>query len=403
MDTKKLLNHFSHKTWLWQRVFRDFFIGLHNLYDIAAEKKLPLSLIVRMCRNEDDLEELWELVNLIDSMEDDILGEIKDISFCRPVPWQYDFLQEIVDSLELPIDVNLCIDSVTDAYCAALINKKFDLAGCKNRLDKTYRELYDSTSHKETILRRNLELWLETTYPSRFEERPSTLNCREVVDFYLPRCGINGMSKALKEARTPDIKLTPEERACLGYAYYSPFVFDEGDLLKPIPGSTIFACVEDQLRRETEYRRELEEAARKAENAEDDEAEENIREHLNQKHRCLFVDPMERCLMDIQIGNPTYANVYVQKFPDDDLNNSLTDFIRLSKGYLYTVEFVDNISELEVARDFLGYLNHVKSVLMKMEKMMIAKPELELHPTIRNQYQKLQQEFSGCYYISEKH
>lgn len=403
MDTKKLIDYHNRKTWLWQRVFRDFFIGLHNLYDIAAERDLPITTIVRLCRNEDDLNELWELVDLIDTMEENILGEIKDISFCRPVPWQYDFLQEIADSLELPIDVNLCIDSVTDAYCAALISKKFSIKECRNRLDNFYRDLYASASHKETVLRRNLELILDTSYPSRMGESPIGSNSRELLDYYLPRCGFDKMSQAIKKARTADIKLTPEERACLGYSYYSPFVCDDGDLLKPIPGSTIFDCVEDRLRKEAEYRRKLQDAARQAEDEEDDETEEEIRHRLNQKHYCLFVDPLDRCLMDIQTGDVVYANVYVQKFPDDNLNNSLTDFIRLSKGCLYTVEFVEDISQLETAQDFLRYLNSVKAALMQIEKILVSNPLLNWQPTIRNQYQKLQEEFSRCYYISEKH
>lgn len=403
MDTKKLLKHFRQKTWLWQRVFRDFYVALHNLYDLAAEKDLPLTTLVRLCRNEDDLNELWDLVELIDSMENNILDEIKDLSFCRPVPWQCDFLQEVADTLQLPLATNLCIDAMTDAYCAALLNDKFNISECKTRLDNTYRSLYDTVSRKEKTLCRNLELELEATYPSRFGESSLGLNCRELVDFYLPRCGLNGMSKALKEARTTDIKLTPEERACLGYSYYSPFVCDESEMLKPIPGSTIFSCVEDHLQREMEYRRELEDAVRKAEDAEDDETEDNIRERLNREHYCLFIDPMDRCLMDIRTGEITYANVYVQKFPNDDLNNSLTDFIRFNKGCLYTVEFVEDISQLEVAQDFLNYLNRIKLVLMQMEKMMISKSELGLHPMIRNRYQKLREEFSSCYYISEKH
>ncbi len=403
MDTKKLLKHFRQKTWLWQRVFRNFFIGMHNLYDLVAEKDLPITTIVRLCRNEDDLNELWDLVELIDSMEDDILGEIKDLSFCRPVPWQYDFIKEIIDTLNLPYTSNLCIETVADVYCAALINKNFSIKDCRNRLDKFYHKLYASVSHKETVLRRNLELILDTSYPSRAGETPIGANVRELLDYYLPRCGFDKMSHAIKKARTSDIKLTPEERACLGYSYYSPFVCDESDFSKPIPGSTIFACVEDHLQKEMEYRRELEDAVRKAEDKEDDETEDNIRERLNRKHYCLFIDPMDRCLMDICTGEITYANVYVQKFPDDDLNNSLADFVRFNKGCLYTVEFVEDISQLEVAQDFLNYLNHIKSVLMQMEKMMISKPELGLHPMIRNQYQRMQEEFSKCYYISEKH
>lgn len=399
MNTKKLLEFISHKTWLWQRVFRNFYVGIHQLEDVIAKTDLQISTIIRLCRNVDDLNDLWDLAETLDSYEDEILGTIQDIRFCKPIPWQYDFLQFILENTEMPIEKTLDLETIADAYCAALMVKDLDTAKLFADLDKTYDELYASTAHKEILLRRNLSLVLENSFSRRFGDDISKLNSRELVDYYLPRCGIKGLTQALKTARTDDIKLTPEERACLGYSYYSPFFCDAIELRQQIPGSTVFACVEDQLKNEQEYRQNLQAHLRRTE---DEDEEDALDDELERQHHFLFVDPLDRCLMDFRLGDVVYANVYVQKFTGDDLNNSLPDFIRLHKGLLYTVEFVDDFSAVEAAQDFLKYFNAVKMAIMQLEKLCAANPLMSWQPTIRMQHQKLEKELSQCYYLACK-
>lgn len=399
MNTKKFSEFVSHKTWLWQRVFRNFYVGIHQLYDVMSKTDLQISTIIRLCPNVDELEELWSLAETLDEHEDEILGTIQDIRFCKPIPWQYDFFEIVSAASPMPIEKNLDLETIADSYCAALLLNDFDVFKLFARLDKTYGELYASTAHKEILLRRNLSLVLESNFSRRYNDDISKLNSRELVDYYLPRCGIKGLTQALKAAQTADIKLTPEERACLAYSYYSPFFCDAIELRKQIPGSTVFACVEDQLKNEQEYRQNLQTHLRRTK---DEDEEDAIDDELERRHHFLFVDPLDRCLMDIRLGDVVYANVYVQKFTGDDLNNSLPDFIRLHKGLLYTVEFVDDFSVIESAQEFLNYFNAVKAAIMQIEKICTANPLMSWQPTIRMQHQKLEKELSQCYYLSCK-
>lgn len=396
MNKTKILEFFSHKTWLWQRVFRNFYVGRHQLFDVLEKTDLQLSTIVRLCRNVDDLDDLWELAQKIDFYEEEIIGTIEDLRYCRPIPWQYDFLDIVSKSTEMPFEPSLNLESIIDAYCAAVIEKDFKLGNLIKKLDADYRRLYASAANKEKLVKRNLSLVLDATCAHRFGENTAIMNSRELVDRYLPVCGIKGLAETLKTARTSELKLSPEERACLGFSYYSPFFCDEIEMRKQIPGSTIFSCVEEQLKNEQDHNRALHEALSKIK---DEDEEDEIRDLLDQHHHFLFVDPMDRCLLDIRIGDVLYANVYVQKFPKDDLNNSLPDFIRLHKGFLYTVEFVEDISQLEIAQDFLQHTNAIKRALLQMEKAFVSNPLLSWQPQLQHQYQKLEGELAKCYHI----
>ncbi len=399
MNKKKLSEFLSHKTWLWLRVFRNLYIAKHGLYEVLAKTDLQPSTILRLCRNEDDFGELWDLAEMLDYCEDDIIGTIEDLRFCKPVPWQYDFLQTMIELSEMPIENTLDLNSIADAYCAALMLKDFDVSALMSRLDTAYGKLYRSAAHKEYLVHRNLSLVLEEKFSKRFGEDIAALNSRELVDRYLPKCGIDGLKQALKTARTSDIKLSPEERACLGYSYYSPFFCDAIEMRKAIPGSTIFACVEDQLQREQQYHRYLLEMLSKL-GSNDEDKEDEITELLEQQHHFLFIDPLDRCLVDIRLGDVVYANVYVQRFIGDNLNNSLPDFIRLHKGCLYTIEFIDDINELEIAQDFLKRLNAIKKALIDLEKACHTNPMLQWQPLVRKQHKMLSTEISKYYYLS---
>ena len=133
--------------------------------------------------------------------------------------------------------------------------------------------------------------------------------------------------------------------------------------------------------------------------AKDEDEEDEIRDMLELKHNAIFVDPQERCLMDVWFGKEMYANVYVQRFPQDYMNNSLPDFIRCHKGCLYTVEFVDDISELDVAQDMLKRLNAIKCEMLKIEKAALKNPHVMLIPNVQLKLHQLQGAYASCYYV----
>ena len=396
MNKNRLLEFLSHKTWLWKRVFCNMYIGQHHLYDLRLKTEPEPEMFVRLCQNSDDLSEIWNLAEFLDFHEGEISDVIADLSLCRPIPWQYDFVQKISDASERKILQTLRVDAIVDAYCAAMISRKIDLSELFEQLDETYVAMYKCLSQKQELLKRNFSLILETKFSSRYGGNAWGLNFREIVDLYVSSCGVKGIAEVLKKAQTSETKLTSEERACQAFAYCSPYFCSEVGLEQnKMPESSIFACVEDYLQ---DMRKRWDTLQETLMQARDEDEEDEIRDMMELKHNAVYVDPQERCLMDVRLGQEIYANVYVQRFPQDYMNNSLPDFIRYHKGCLYTVEFIDDISELDVAQDMLQRLNAVKCEMLKIEKAALKDPRILLVPKVQLKMQQLQGAYASCYY-----
>ena len=109
-------------------------------------------------------------------------------------------------------------------------------------LDDTYHKLYAKIAHKQMLLKRNFSLILETTVHQRDSENAGKLNFRELVDTYLPACGLKGIDEALRQAETAETKLSAEERAVWGFSYYSPYFLNEAELQKVKFLTAVFFC-----------------------------------------------------------------------------------------------------------------------------------------------------------------
>ena len=372
------------------------YIGRHHLYDLRLKTEPEPEMFVRCCQNSDDLSEIWNLAEFLDFHEDEISDVIADLTLCRPIPWQYDFVQKISDASKHKILQTLGMEAIVDAYCTAMLFSNIDLSALFEQLDETYVAMYKKLSQKQELLKRNFSLILETKFSSRYGGNTLGLNFREIVDLYVSSCGVKGIVEVLKKAQTPETKLTPEERACQAFTYRSPYFCSEvGVAQNKVPESSIFACVEDYLRDMRKRWNTLQDALMQTQ---DEDEEDEIREMMELKHNAVYVDPQERCLIDVWLGQEMYANVYVQRFPQDYMNNSLPDFIRYHKGCLYTVEFVDDISELNVAQDMLKRLNAVKREMLKIEKAALKDPRVMLVPRVQLRVQQLRGAYASCYY-----
>ena len=404
MDRRKLQNCLSHKSWLWQKIFAHFYLTPMGISPFDLKTEFEAQTAVRFCRNEDDLTALWELVEYLDFHEKEFVGAIEDIHYCRPIPWQYDFVQKVFELTQNQQLKFFDLDSVVDAFCLGLMTKNVDLSAIMQELDKSYDMLYATVAHKQNILRRNLSLTLETMYPQRFFEDTSELNCRELVDLFISRAGVEGIAKALKSARTADIKLTPEERACLAFSYYSPYFSDEVEAKqKDVPGCSVFDCTEDRLQDEEAQLEQIRAFVAEHYNNEDEEDDDNdeIAAVLKKTHNAVYVDPQERCVIDVVRHEPLYAHVYIEKFPQDDLNNSLPDFVRCHKGLLYTVEFVDDLKQLDVAQELNQRLNAIKSEALRLERACMDNPYLPLNGNFQRKVEQLRQNRRTCFYLSD--
>lgn len=397
MDIAEIMECFSHKCWTWRRAFCNFFLLRHNLYAVKLKAEIEPEMLAQCCRNEGDLQEMWRLANYLDDNEEEMLEIIGDYRYFRPIPWQYDFVEQICEKSKQTIPQTLHLDALTDAYCVALFSDRINLPELTRQLDETYLKLYGKAAHKQELLKRNFSLTLETLGHRRWGDRADGLNFRELVEAYLPDCREKGIVKALQQAETAELKLSSEERAALGFAYYSPFFLNTAELQKgKTPKSSIFSCVEERLKIEREYRKTLNESRYRAQS---EDEEDNIDDALANTHNAVFVDPQEKCLIDTRYGDVLYANVYIERTPEDFLNNSLPDFIRYHKGCLYTVEFVDDIRRLEVAQEMLQRLNDINRKMLMIERQLLFAPDSDWARAARQKYAELYAERATCFYI----
>ena len=398
MNISRIIDYFSQKSWMWQRAYCNFYLLIHHLYGIKCKTEIEPAMLARCCQNVDDLEKMWELGEYLDSTEKEMTNLIGTYRFCRPIPWQYDFVEMIAEKSEINIRQTLNIDAIIDAYCIAIYSDNVQLSSVVQELDAQYAALYDSAARKQNLLKRNFSLILENLKP-HCRISTADLNFRELVETFLPLCGYDAVVKALRQATTAEVKLTPEERAALGFAYYSPYFCDEVELqFGKIPGSNIFSCTEGRLQEECEYREYLKQERWKPH---DEDEEDDITDALEEKHNAVFVDPQERCLIDTHYGEVLYANVYIERFPEDFLNNSLPDFIRCHKGRLYTIEFVDDIKKLDAAQELVERLNGINFKMLQLEREQLTSGKPDWSPDAREKYAELSAERVSCYYVCD--
>lgn len=403
MDIKKLREYLDHKTWLGQRIFGNYYRERFGL----RKQQLPgwdenVDAFVIFYRNEEDIKNFWLVAEEVDSQEEELTEAIEDLRFCRPISWQYCFVEKVSSLVGENLLHTFGTGAVADAYCMAKI-KKLDIARLTAELDDEYGIIFANARQKTNLLRRNFSLLLETM-DSRYDYIDSAnLSFRELVDRYVPKFGVKGLIDALKKAKTSETKLSSDEDKVLALAYCTPYFQEDIDGIAPhVPGRLLSACVADRLAKEQAFLDNLRCRAERFSNSDDDDdASDEIEEILAQKHSPIYLDTTERCLIDVQRGTkPLHAHVYIEKFPHDDLNNSLPDFIRYKKGCLFTVEFVEDIKALEVAAKLNKKLNAIKYRLIRLEKACFKNQQLANDASFLRQYVAMKKLFGSCFYIS---
>ena len=119
MDIAGIINYFSHKCWTWRRAFCNFFLLRHKLFAVKLKADIEPEMLVKCCRNDRDLQEMWKLARYLDDTEEKMLEIIGDYRYFRPIPWQYDFVEQISEKSKQTIPQTLHLDALTDAYCVA--------------------------------------------------------------------------------------------------------------------------------------------------------------------------------------------------------------------------------------------------------------------------------------------
>ncbi|MBP1531875.1 MAG: hypothetical protein ILA52_00040 [Alphaproteobacteria bacterium] len=395
MYIQKVIDHVENKDHMWRDIFCCFYLQQKNLF-----KDLYLQLtkngkhfdmdprkLIAFSHSIDELEQVWELVEFVDSNEQKIAEELGKIMQLRPMPWVADFVDAITKVLGYQVVKRFQIDEICFIYCLALQEKSLDVEELQKNLDDKYRIIYASASQKQRLLKRNFLLLLEDYYGSvNWLDQNSTF--REIVNAFLPRCGYDNIVKILHRAKTPENRLTPAENACFGYFYYTPFVeqkkeYEDGKML----AGCLFSCVEEYIKNGRDvYGKILQQVD------DEDEIDELPKYDLS------YMDPMECCMMEMKYTDNCFTNVYVEKIPGAFLINSLADCICCRNGCLYTVEVVDNLHNLPVYQEIRQKVNGIKKQLLELEQKGKKDPEFASSGEFALKKHRLQASLTCFYY-----
>ena len=316
---------------LWQYIFTTMFLQEQGLLlSDLNEKPFKAVTCLKFCNTFGEQEELWNLAEAVDEYFEDIAQSLDLICQTKSVPWQYDFV-EIISIIQ--------------------------------KLDERYAALHVSLYEKEKKLKRNLLLTLECFYGRKLNNAADSYAFRELLEAFLPASGYNGMLQALKLSATDEIKLTEEENRCLAFSYCSPYFNDEVNLKRNIlPQSCLYARVHEFMH----DMRNLQ-AAQKLQAIEDEEFEKL-------EEASVYVDPSENCIINVHLDDELYANVYIKREKAKGLAGYPADFLVLRKGFLYTVEFVEDFSEIPALQEFVKEVKDFRRNLLMLEQKLQTLP-----------------------------
>lgn len=429
MDKRKqeLRKYLSEQDLSWQILFGLFF--LNSLGLLKEQFEFDIRDAVKYAEDEQDFDNVYSIIEFLEFHEDEIAATLQKLRF-KPISWQYDFIERVSAAADYKITQTLDRDALATAYGYTLLTAEIDFQRLCVELDAKYLQLFRSAGEKMQKLKRNFVLALECMlWP---EDNVDKLNFRELLNLYVPRAGIDEVIKAYKHAISPDVKLSAEEKECLAFAYYSPFFCDEVNIAQgSMPEGSIFFCAETRLQEDKDFyahHRNYFEDDEDYDDDDDSDDDENdyededsepdtpekslynrildgedivFKDSAPYNHLAVYIDPLQRCVIDSMLCDNAYANVYIEKLPMEKLNCTLPDFIRYHKGCFYTVEFVDNVKEVDIAQK----LNH--NISAYETEISRLRSELEDHNLslfkryqLEGQLSDVENQLSDCYFIS---
>lgn len=393
MNKNVLKQYLLNKEDLWQYIFTTMFLQEHGLLlSDLNEKPFKAVTCLKFCNTFGEQEELWNLAESVDEYFEDIAQSLDLICQTKSVPWQYDFVEIISKLCKIEIKQDLLFTSIITAYCWGLALPDGALLDIIQKLDERYAALHVSLYEKEKNLKRNLLLTLECFYGRKLNNAADSYAFSELLEAFLPASGHNGMLQALKLSATDEIKLTEEENLCLAFSYCSPYFDDEVNLKRNIlPQSSVYARVHEFMH----DMRNLQ-AAQKLQAIEDEEYEKL-------EDASVYVDPSENCIINVHLDDVLYANVYIKREKANDLSNYPGDFLVLRKNFLYTIEFVEDFSEIPALQEFVKEVKDSRRNLLMLEQKLQTLP-LELTPERKKYLDKraaLKEFLASCYCVLE--
>lgn len=373
---------------------------------------------VRFCNDEQDFELVYEIIEYLDFHREE-LGEMIAKLKARPIPWQYDFVEKVSEASGCKIIQTLECGTLYETYGYALLTEDLDIEQLVDELDSKYRALFQSAAKKMRTLKRNFVLAMECMLGA--DKEAENLSFRELLEHYVPLCGIDDVINVYKHAVTDEIKLSADERNCLAYAYYSPYFYDDIRLAQgKVPEGSVFSCVEAMMMEDKNYFQKNRSLFEDADDDDDDdedfeerdfndddeedmleESEVDDDDDIALSHIGIYMDPEQRCIVDSVIGDNAYAKVYIERLPNEEFTVLLPDFIRYHRGCLYSVEFVENLHELPITtklnREIMSCYKKIKQL---NEEMCADNLEPSRYSLLASKLKAVEGELLDCYFVS---
>ncbi len=357
--------HLLQKDWLWQYIFLTMFMQRRGLLlSDLQEKSYDVTVCLKFGDSTDDLENIWNLAEEVDSGYENMAVGIDIIRYYKPIPWQYDFVTLVSRICKVAIEQTLALDSIITAYCWLMAWPNNAIEALLDSLDLRYKNIFDSIKEKESKLKRNLLLTLECLYGRKLTASVDSYKFRDILDEYINTAGYEGFLQALKVSKTTETKLLEDERKCLAFAYHSPYFDDRVNLARDfLPQSSLFANVHEYMHAAYNmWKADKQNAAK-------DEDYEPLTE------ASVYVDPSEMCIINVHAEEQFFANVYIKRLNVGCLLDSCPDFLVYSRKFLYTVEFVDDFSEVPAAAKFVKLIADSRNGLNKVVKQLENMPQ----------------------------
>jgi hypothetical protein len=324
MDKNEFKQYLANKDKFWKRVLRNFFLLRKDLYKYTSPDDIDEDFVFE---NESE-SGLIDLVDFVNYMYEDTKSLAEMYYDEYPVCWQTDFVKSVAKKSQLHIADCSSIYSLVDSVCIALSDAEIQLDDLVKQLNNKYGEIFTATNKKFALLRRNMQLATETFLGEIPEKSPKF---GKMLDYYIPKFGRDRIIKVLQHATTKDLFLSETENECLSFAYHSPCSDEIYPDTEPDRFSGgIFKLTEDYLQRIDRYCHQKVPA-----------------DYEKVMSFPVYTDVFEFCMIDARYRQQTYAHVYIEKSASK-LNNLLNEFIVYHNDFLYTVEIVDSLEDLEI-------------------------------------------------------
>ncbi len=392
MDKDSLKKHLLQKDELWQYIFLTMLLQQHGLLLTDLEEvTYDVTICFKFGENTDDLDNLWKLAEWVDCSYESFQKSIDRIRFYTPIPWQYDFVKAISQICRINIKQTLSSDALITAYCWALNLQDEVVITLMESMDLRYQSIFASINEKESKLKRNLLLTLECLYGDKLKADIYSYTFRDIMKAYINIADYNGFLQALQASKTNETKLTTDERTCLAFAYNSPYFDDRVNLERGfLPQSSLLANVHEYMHSIFNMWQ-----ANKQMSLEDEDFE-------TPTETFAYVDPAEMCIINAHTDKQFYANVYIKRLNVDCLLDKCQDFLVYHQKFLYSVEFVDDFSEIPALAEFVKLIADSRSNLNKVAQQINNLPPepSELRQQYLQTYNELYNIIQNSYLVS---